>query len=79
VHDDDLPALAASDTVATLVPEQIIFSMKSYPNTRKLIDSAAAVALATDYNLNWPTISMSMAMSLACTQMKMPSEAIAAP
>ena len=38
------------------------------------------MALATDYNPGTsPTISMPMAMSLACTQMKMsPAEAIAA-
>ena len=39
-----------------------------------------AVALATDYNPgSSPTLSMPMAMSLACTHMKMsPAEAIAA-
>ena len=81
VNDDDLPALAASDTVATLVPGANYFlGSKSYPNARKLIDSGVAVALATDYNPGTsPTISMSMAMSLACTQMKMSAaEAIAA-
>jgi imidazolonepropionase len=45
-----------------------------------LIDGSVPVALATDYNPGTsPTISMPMAMSLACTQMKMsPAEAIAA-
>jgi imidazolonepropionase len=81
VNDADLPALAASDTVATLVPGANYFlGSKSYPNARKFIDCGVAVALATDYNPGTsPTISMSMAMSLACTQMKMsPAEAIAA-
>jgi imidazolonepropionase len=42
--------------------------------------AGVAVALATDYNPgSSPTLSMPMAMSLACTHMKMtPSEAIAA-
>jgi imidazolonepropionase len=45
-----------------------------------LIESGVAVALATDYNPgSSPTLSMPMAMSLACTHMKMsPAEAIAA-
>jgi imidazolonepropionase len=81
VNDADLPALSASDTVATLVPGANYFlGSKRYPNARRLIESGVAVALASDYNPGTsPTISISMAMSLACTQMKMsPAEAIAA-
>lgn len=81
VNDADLPALAASNTVATLVPGANYFlGSKSYPAARKLIDSGVAVALATDYNPGTsPTVSMTMAMSLACTHMKMsPAESIAA-
>jgi len=81
VNDADLPTLARSDTIATLVPGANYFlGSKGYPPARKLIDSGVAVALATDYNPGTsPTINMSMAMSLACTQMKMsPAEAIAA-
>jgi len=45
-----------------------------------LIDAGVPVALATDYNPGTsPTLSMPMAMSLACTHMKMsPAEAITA-
>jgi imidazolonepropionase len=45
-----------------------------------LIDAGVPVALATDYNPGTsPTISMPMAMSLACTHMKMsPAEAVTA-
>jgi imidazolonepropionase len=81
VHDDDVAALAKGDTVATLVPGANYFlGLKEYPPARKLIDAGVPVALATDYNPGTsPTISMPMAMSLACTQMKMsPAEAIAA-
>ncbi|MBI3474268.1 MAG: imidazolonepropionase [Acidobacteria bacterium] len=81
VNDADTPALAASNTVATLVPGANYFlGLSRYPDARKFIDSGVAVALATDYNPGTsPTISMSMAMSLACTHMKMsPAEAIAA-
>ena len=81
VNDADLPSLAQSDTVATLVPGANYFlGLARYPNARRFIDSGVAVALATDYNPgSSPTLSMPMAMSLACTHMKMsPAEAIAA-
>jgi len=81
VHDADLPALAASDTVATFVPGANYFlGLSRYPAARRFIEADIAVALATDYNPgSSPTLSMPMAMSLACTQMKMtPAEAIAA-
>ena len=81
VNEADLPVLAASDTVATLVPGANYFlGLSRYPDARRLINAGVAVALATDYNPgSSPTFSMPMAMSLACTQMKMsPSEVIAA-
>jgi imidazolonepropionase len=81
INDADIPLLAKSDTLATLVPGANYFlGLKDYPNARKLIDSGVAVALATDYNPGTsPTISVPMAMSLACTHMKMsPAESIAA-
>jgi imidazolonepropionase len=81
VSDDDLAHLARHDTVATLVPGANYFlGLKEYPNARKLIDAGVPVALATDYNPGTsPTLSMPMAMSLACTHMKMsPEEVIAA-
>jgi len=81
VNDDDILQMTRHDTVATLVPGANYFlGLKGYPNARKLIDAGVPVALATDYNPGTsPTISMPMAMSLACTHMKMsPGEAIAA-
>jgi imidazolonepropionase len=81
VSDDDILQLAGRDTIATLVPGANYFlGLKDYPNARRLIDSGVPVALATDYNPGTsPTISMAMAMSLACTHMKMtPAEAISA-
>jgi imidazolonepropionase len=81
VSDDDINALAKLDIVATLVPGANYFlGLKNYPHARKLIDAGVPVALATDYNPGTsPTPSMPMAMSLACTHMKMsPAEAITA-
>lgn len=81
VADDDVLELAKANTVATLVPGANYFlGLRDYPNARKFIDAGVPVALATDYNPGTsPTISMPMAMSLACTHMKMsPAEALAA-
>ena len=81
VNEADIAELARQNTVATLVPGANYFlGLKEYPQARKLIDAGVAVALATDYNPGTsPTLSMPMAMSLACTHMKMtPAEAIAA-
>ena len=81
VNNEDVKQLAKLDTITTLVPGANYFlGLKSYPDARRFIDAGVPVALATDYNPGTsPTISMPMAMSLACTQMKMsPAEAIAA-
>ena len=81
VSDKDIAELAKHDTIATLVPGANHFlGLKKYPDGRRLIDNGVPVAIATDYNPGTsPTVSMPMAMSLACTQMKMsPAEALAA-
>jgi len=81
VNEDDVRQLAKRDTMATLVPGANYFlGLKEYPDARRLIDAGVPVALATDYNPGTsPTISIPMAMSLACTHMRMsPAEAVAA-
>jgi imidazolonepropionase len=81
VNDNDIPSLAKRNTVATLVPGANYFlGLKDYPDARRLIDAGVPVALASDYNPGTsPTVSMPMAMSLACTHMKMsPAETVAA-
>ena len=81
VNRADLPTLANSETIATFVPGANYFlGLDHYPNARQFIENGVAVALATDYNPgSSPTLSMPMAMSLACTHMKMsPAEALSA-
>jgi imidazolonepropionase len=81
VSEDDVAQLVRHNTVATLVPGANYFlGLKTYPDARRFIEAGVPVALATDYNPGTsPTLSMPMAMSLACTHMKMsPAEAIAA-
>jgi imidazolonepropionase len=81
VTGEDIERLARSQTVATLVPGANYFlGLAQYPPARRLIESGAAVALATDYNPGTsPTTSMPLILSLACTHLKMsPAEAISA-
>jgi imidazolonepropionase len=81
VNSSDIKALAASATVATLLPGCGVHCAHSHhAPARKLIDAGAIVAIATDYNPGTsPTLSMSMILSLACAHLRMtPAEAIAA-
>jgi imidazolonepropionase len=81
VNAADIRALAASNVVCTLLPGcSFHLGLSRYAPARKLIDAGAIVALATDFNPGTsPTVSMSMILSLACTQMRMtPAEAITA-
>ncbi|HEU5232082.1 MAG TPA: imidazolonepropionase [Terriglobales bacterium] len=80
LRDRDLEALAGQNTIATLLPGASYFLAHSYPMARRLIDAGAAVALATDFNPGTsPTTSMTLMLSMACTQMRMsPGEAISA-
>jgi len=77
----DIQALALSNVVCTMLPGCCFhLGLAHYGPARELIDSGAIVGLATDFNPGTsPTLSMSMILSLACTQMRMtPAEAIAA-
>jgi imidazolonepropionase len=81
LDDQDLTALARSQTIAALLPGANYFlGHKEFPDARRLIESGTAVALATDYNPGTsPTPSMTFVMSLACTRLRMsPAEAVAA-
>ncbi|MCF0166484.1 MAG: imidazolonepropionase [Bacteroidales bacterium] len=71
-------ALASSDTIATLLPGATFFMDLDYCNARGLIDSGAAVALASNYNPgSCPGGDMKFMCSLASIAMKMlPSEAL---
>ncbi len=79
--DEDAAALGQSSTVATLLPGSVFhLGLDRYAPARLLIESGAAVALATDFNPGTsPTCSIPMVLSLACTRMRMsPAEAISA-
>ena len=81
ITDAGVKAIAASRTVATLLPTTMLFLGKTrYAPARALIDAGARVALATDFNPgSSPTSNMALVLTLACSQMGMtPIEAIVA-
>jgi imidazolonepropionase len=50
LSDADIEALAASHTVATLLPGVEFSTRSPYPDARRLLDAGASIALATDCN-----------------------------
>ena len=78
LSDRDVEALAASSTVATLLPGAEFSTRSQYPDARRLLDAGATVALATDCNPGTSyTTSMSFCIALAVREMHMtPAEAL---
>ncbi|UCF06748.1 MAG: imidazolonepropionase [bacterium] len=79
VSDRGIEMLSRSRTIAVLLPGTIFgLGLRAYAPARTLIDSGAAVALATDFNPgSAPSSSMQLTVALACSQMGMtPAEAI---
>jgi imidazolonepropionase len=78
LDDDDVIALAGSDTVATLLPGVEFSTRQPYPDARRLIDAGVTVALASDCNPGSSfTSSMPLMVALAVREMGMtPSEAV---
>jgi imidazolonepropionase len=76
--DADVAALAAGDTVATLLPGAEFSTRSPYPDARRLLDAGATVALATDCNPGSSyTSSMPLCVALAVREMRMtPAEAL---
>ena len=50
LDDDDIEALAASDTVATFLPATDFSTRQPYPDARRVIDAGATVAIASNCN-----------------------------
>jgi imidazolonepropionase len=73
-------ALAASGVVGVLLPASALFLNLPMPPARALVDSGAAIALATDFNPGSAFCeSLPVVCSLACTQLGLsPAEALSA-
>jgi imidazolonepropionase len=80
ITDAGIEALAASGTVAALLPGTAFFLGLPYAPARRLIERGLAVALASDCNPGTcPTENLPLIGAMACTQMKMlPAEALSA-
>lgn len=76
--DDDIAALAASDTVLTLLPGVEFSTRQPYPDARRLIDAGVTVAIACDTNPGSSfTSSMPFCIAIAVRDMGMtPAEAV---
>ena len=78
LSDEDIAALAASNTVATLLPGVDFSTKHPYPNARRLIDAGVSVAIASDCNPGSSfTSSIPFCIALAVREMGMtPAEAL---
>ncbi|MFM7672751.1 MAG: imidazolonepropionase [Bacteroidota bacterium] len=78
LDDASIQCLSESSTIGTLLPACALFLRSPYPPARKLIESGAAIAIASDYNPgSSPCYNMNLVVALACSQMRMlPEEAI---
>ena len=74
----EIDQLAASDTIATLLPTAPFFLRDPYPPARALVEGGACVALASDYNPgSSPSGRMPFVVSLGCIACRLtPAEAI---
>jgi imidazolonepropionase len=77
---DGVRTLAESDVVAVLLPASALFLGRPMPPARSLVETGAAVALATDFNPGSAFCeSLPLVCSLACTQLGLsPAEALTA-
>ena len=80
ITDAGIDALAASATVATLLPGTAFFLGLPYAPARKLLERGLAVAVASDCNPGTcMTENLPLMGAMACTQMKMlPAEVVTA-
>jgi imidazolonepropionase len=78
--DEGIRALGASDVTAVVLPASALFLGRPMPRARALVDTGAAVALATDFNPGSAFCeSLPLCCSLAATQLKLsPAEALSA-
>jgi imidazolonepropionase len=78
--DEGIRRLAASDVTGVLLPASALFLDRPMPPARALVDSGAAVALATDFNPGSAFCeSLPLVCSLAATQLHLsPAEALSA-
>jgi len=81
IDEAGIRVLAEANVAAILLPGAVFnLGLTRYAPARAMIEAGVAVVIATDFNPgSSPTPSMQMALSIACTQMRMtPAEAVTA-
>ncbi len=79
ITETGIESLSKSDTIGVLLPGTSFgLASKHFAPARKMVSAGVAIALATDFNPgSSPSLSMPLAISIACSQMGLlPSEAI---
>ena len=75
LSDDDVAALAGSDTIATFLPATDFSTRQPYPDARRAIDAGVEVAIATNCNPGSSyTTSMAFCIALAVRDLRMTAE-----
>jgi imidazolonepropionase len=75
LSDDDISALAASETVATFLPATDFSTRQPYPDARRAIAAGVSVAIATNCNPGSSyTTSMAFCIALAVRDMRMTAD-----
>jgi imidazolonepropionase len=75
LSNNDVDALASSDTVATLLPATDFCTRQPYPDARRLLDAGATVAIASNCNPGSSyTTNIPFCMALAVREMRMTAE-----
>lgn len=75
LSDDDLVALAGSDTVATFLPAADFSTRQPYPDARRAVDAGVRIAIATNCNPGSSyTTSMAFCLALAVREMGLTTE-----
>ncbi|HEX6724515.1 MAG TPA: imidazolonepropionase [Gaiella sp.] len=74
---DGVAQLAASDVVAVMLPVAALYLARPMPPGRALVDTGAAIALATDFNPGSAFCeSLPVVWTLACTQLALSPEEV---
>lgn len=75
--DGGIDGMAASGTIAVLLPATSFYLDKPYARAREMINKGVAVAVASDFNPgSSPNLSMQLPMNIACYRYKMTPEEV---
>jgi imidazolonepropionase len=80
ISEDGIAAIAASETIAVLLPCTSFYLNESFAPAKKIINAGGAVAVATDFNPgSTPNLNIQLALSMSCYKYSLsPAEALTA-